>query len=193
MREQEREPDSASNEGLQQTIYKIIRLFVGRCLSAWDAKVLFRSLFELYQDERVAVGRVCRVEETVLGIVRESDLHAHILRGLFLYLLQFLSAAPPERNNRSSFSEEFEAHRYPHIYERPVRLRLFETLRRWGERGYINLDECVAFGSSSLVTAYTTNLRGEREFVQEVVREFFRLSQALSPASNRIVVSLLLE
>ena len=90
---------------------------MGRCLSGWDAKVLFRSLFYLYQDERTA-ARVGKVEELVLGMVRESDLQAHVLRGLFLYLLQFLSAIPPERNTRNSFSEEFEVHRYPHIFER---------------------------------------------------------------------------
>lgn len=107
----------------------------------------------------------------VLGIVRESDLHAHIMRGLFLYLLQFLSAVPVDRTSfRGSFNEEFEAQRYPHIYDRRVRLRLFETLRRWGERGYISLDESVTYGSSSLVSAYTSNLRGEREYVQEVIR-----------------------
>jgi hypothetical protein len=32
------------------------------------------------------------------------------------------------------------------------------------------LDESVTYGGSSLVSAYTTNLRGEREYVQEVVR-----------------------
>ena len=129
----------------------------------------------------------------MLGIVRESDLQAHIVRGLFLYLLQFLSAAPADRSPRTSFTEEFEAHRYPHIYDRGVRLRLFETLRRWGERGYVNLDDCVAYGSSSLVAAYICNLRGEREHVQEVVREFYRLSEALSASSNLILVQLLLE
>ena len=60
-REQEREPDSASTEGLQLSISKIIRLFVNRCLSAWDAKVLFRSLFQLYQDDRISMPRLCRL------------------------------------------------------------------------------------------------------------------------------------
>jgi hypothetical protein len=111
---------------------------VGRCLSGWDAKVLFRALVELYQDERVA--RVVRVEELVLGIVRESDLQAHILRGLFLYLFQILSSPLPDRNSRASFTEDMESLRYPHRFERNVRLRLFETLRRLGARGYISLD-----------------------------------------------------
>lgn len=83
--------------------------------------------------------------------------------------------------------------RYPRRFERNVRLRLFETLRRLGAKKYINLDDCVAFGSASLVAAYTTNLCGDRDYVQEVVREFFRLTEALSPASNLIVIQLLLE
>jgi hypothetical protein len=111
---------------LQFTIFKIIKLFVGRCLSAWDAKVLFRSLFQLYEDERFPAARLAGLEEMVLGIVMESDLHAHILRGLFQYLLQFLSAVPVDRTSfRSSFNEEFESQRFPHIYDRRVRLRLF--------------------------------------------------------------------
>jgi hypothetical protein len=107
----------------------------------------------------------------IIGIVQEHDLHAHILRGLFLYLLEFLSATPSERTSfRGSFNEEFETQRYPHVYDRSIRLRLFETLRRWGECGYINLDESVTYSSSTLVAAYTSNLKGEREYVQETVR-----------------------
>jgi hypothetical protein len=190
-RQQGRELDSASSDRLQTNFVRIIRLLVGRCLSGWDAKVLFRSLFELYQDERVA--RVVRVEELVLGIVRENDLQPHILRGLFLYLLQILSTALPDRNSRGSFTEDLESLRHPHLFDRGVRLRLFETLRRWGTRGYISLDECVTFGSASLVAAYTTNLRGDRDYVQEVVREFFRLTETLSPSSNLILIQLLVE
>lgn len=66
-------------------------------------------------------------------------------------------------------------------------------MRRWGEKGYINLDESVTFSSSSLVAAYTANFKGEREYVQEVVREFFKLTDMLSPKSNLIVVNLLLD
>jgi hypothetical protein len=73
-------------------------------------------------------------------MIQAHDLHTHILRGLFLYLLDYLSTVTVDKNAHRGSLQEMEMQRFQHIFDNNIRLRIFETLRRWGEEGYINLD-----------------------------------------------------
>lgn len=108
----------------------------------------------------------------ILNIVIGHDLHSHILRGLFLYLLEYLSIPfnAIKTSFRASLADEFQNIRYPHIKDKATKIKAFETLRRWGSMKYINLNDSVSFSSSALAHAYIVNLTGERDYIQEVVR-----------------------
>ena len=92
----------------------------------------------------------------------ESDLRSSVIRGIFLYMLQYLSVVEKDRGQiwRSSNGGEFQIGRYPRLSDRGCRLRAFETLRRWGSKKYFDLEEYVSFSGMALVQAYTTNLAG---------------------------------
>jgi hypothetical protein len=35
-------------------------------MSAWDSKILFRSLFYLYEDEKIAIGKLIKLEQIII-------------------------------------------------------------------------------------------------------------------------------
>lgn len=71
---------------------------------------------------------------------------------------------------KNSEGDEFNLIRYPRIVDKLTKLKGFQTLRRWGENGYLNLEEYVSFSASALVRAYTLNLNNEKEYTQDVMR-----------------------
>ena len=98
-----------------------------------------------------------------MGIIAEQVLHANVFRGLFLYQLTYISTCHSTvQGYRSSVAEEFQSQRYPRIFDRQSKIKGYEALERWGEKGYINLEESVNFSGPSLVAAFTCNLTTEK-------------------------------
>ena len=112
-------------------------------------------------------------ENLLFRLIQESDLSSSVIRGVFLYMLQYLSFEINKEKNpawKSSGADEFHVGRYSRISDKIGRLSAFETLRRWGEKGYLNLEDYISFSSTALVRAYTINLNVEKDFTQEVMR-----------------------
>ena len=112
-------------------------------------------------------------ENLLFRLIQENDLSSSVIRGVFLYMLQYLSYEITKDKSpvwKSSGADEFHPGRYPRITDRNGRLCAFETLRRWGEKGYLNLEDYISFSSTALVRAYTVNLSVEKDFTQEVMR-----------------------
>ena len=74
-------------------------------------------------------------ENLLFRIIKENDLSSTVIRGIFLYMLQYLSFEISKDKSpawKSSGAEEFHLGRYPRITDKVGRLNAFETLRRWG-------------------------------------------------------------
>jgi hypothetical protein len=95
--------------------------------------------------------------------VGENDLHFQIFRNLFIYLIEYLS--DPEINNKKATQdvamESFQHPKYLHFSEQTTKLNGFETLRRWQEQKYVNLDELISYNCQVLVKAYILNISSD--------------------------------
>jgi hypothetical protein len=79
--------------------------------------------------------------------------------------MEYLSMVPAvvEKGlHRVSMIEEFHNQRYPRVNDKSIKIKGFETLRRWGMRNYIDLDESITFSSSAVVSAYICNMSGDK-------------------------------
>jgi len=69
------------------------------------------------------------MEDLVFKIIKENDLQSPVIRGAFIYMLQYLSVTISNRDKsfsyRSSGAEEFQGSRYARIMDKGGRLRAF--------------------------------------------------------------------
>jgi len=64
---------------------------VRRSVASATPNTIYRSLFTIYDEERFKGAKVLDTEKLLFRLIQENDLSSSVIRGVFLYMLQYLS------------------------------------------------------------------------------------------------------
>ena len=81
----------------KNSLFEIIKLYVCRLMAAWESNFVYEIVVDVYDDLMFREKKIQPLKEAVIEMVREQDLYQQFIKGMFLYLLAYISYSVDDR------------------------------------------------------------------------------------------------
>lgn len=171
----------------------VIRIYLSRCTTTRDYGSIYSVIFLVYDRHLFEQGALDDLEDLLLQIVGEEQSKLQFMKGMFRYLLTYLSVTSNPQVMQSNWEiGAFEMHyemvkgRFRNVLSRESKLNALKKLYQWLNRGQLNLNELIVFNRDTLTCCFIINILSshrDQELLNSFLKTFYSICNRCEPLS----------